>query len=140
MLLLWIGLVALLFSSEGGAEEVDPYSLAIVKVELELRKGGRKVIIASHQKQLLRMGDAISIALIKVLDDESLKDPQAIREFLPLIQTAFAEPKLIERETDKKPKITGVLLEYLKGCTSDSTLEREIEQTIAFTRQSVSRR
>lgn len=116
-----------------GAQSVDdPYSLNLVSSELKLNRGGRRVIRSWSQKRLPLMGDAISVALLKVMDDSDMKNADRIRDILPVIRDSFSRPELIEVEVDKKPKVTIFLLTYLRHNISDSQIQSEIQQTIEF--------
>ncbi len=56
-----------------------------------------------------------------------------MKDFLPIIRDSFGRPELISAEVDKKPKVTLLLLDYLRlKMTSDSQTQLDIDQTIEF--------
>jgi len=108
----------------------DPYEIQLVQGALSARSGAEKIVRSVTQKHLSRLGDRASIALLKILDETELTDPQTIRAFLPLIEVAFAEPRFISLEVDKKPSITLLLLNHLREAVGDENTQRAIQQTI----------
>jgi hypothetical protein len=60
-----------------------------------------------------RLGDSVSIALLRILDEQELVDPKTVQTFLPLIRDSFSYPPIIALQVDKKPKVTLFLLKYL---------------------------
>src|SRR5258708_32079851 len=77
----------------GQVDENDPYSVKFVQTTI--RNRGQGTVIAKSQTHLARMGDGISIALLKALSDRELSDPHTIEVFLPIIRGAFSEPQLV---------------------------------------------
>jgi hypothetical protein len=117
---------------DGQSEAPDPYSIGLVKFELQMRSGGRKVIHGFSQKGLVRLGDGVSDAILKILDDQELTRPDAVRNFLPIIRDSFAEPRLISIEADKTPRVTLFLLDYLKQRVNDAQTQQDIQETVDF--------
>ena len=76
------------------SEDADPYSVHLVRMAMETRSKG--VFIAKVQTHLARMGDQVSIALIKDLNETDLVDPHKVEEYLPLIRDCFSDPHQIE--------------------------------------------
>lgn len=134
ILLLLCFVFTLVVSSSGQSESSDPYSMKAVAGALAMRSGGRKVIISVIQKHLSRLGDGVSIALLKILDQPELVDPSRVQDYLPIICDSFAAPKLISSDVDKKPKVTLFLLTYLLRNVGDARVQQEIQQTIEFVR------
>jgi hypothetical protein len=99
---------------------------------LAMRSEGRTVIISVTQKQLARLGDGVSVAMLKILDQHELRDAQKVRDILPIIRDSFAEPQFIAVEADRKPKVTVFLLNYLLHNVSDTQVQQEIKETIEF--------
>lgn len=120
------------------SDEGDPYSLNTVQFELRMRSGGKRVTHSWTQKQLARIGDGVSIALIKILDERDLDNPQIVSDFLPIIRDSFAQPQLISEEVNKKPKVTLVLLRYLRQNVSNAQTQKDIEETIRFVTEKAS--
>lgn len=113
----------------------DPYSVSLIKFELSMRSGGRKMIHSYAQKGLYRLGDGASVALLKTLEAEALKNPQTVREILPIIRDSFSQPEQIEADTDQNPKVTIFLLNHLHQNIQDDQVRSEIQQTIDFVKQ-----
>jgi hypothetical protein len=113
----------------------DPDSLDAVRVELQLNSGGRRVTHSWSQKRLVLLGDRMSIAIVKILDEQDLKNPGNVSSFLPLIRTSFSNPQFVSIESDKEPKVTFLLLQYLRQNVEDAQVQQEIEQTIEFVRE-----
>lgn len=110
----------------GAAAQTDSgYSVIEVK---ELLKQPSGFSSSFSEKQVNRLGDRISIALMKIYSQDDLKDPRNIKRYLPLITDAFRFPQLVAAE-DREPRITLVLLEFLQGQVRDKTLQAEILKT-----------
>jgi hypothetical protein len=58
-----------------------------------------------------------------------------VKDYLPLIQTAFDELKFIAIEANKKKQVTLFLLAYLQQHISDTRVQRQIQQTLEIVRQ-----
>jgi hypothetical protein len=112
------------------SEDADPYSLQLVRTAMQTRSKG--VIIAKVQTHIARMGDRVSIALIKDLNETDLVDPRKVEEFLPIIRDCFSQPRQIQLEMDKKPKVTLFLLRYVRQNVYDPQVQRDLDQTIRF--------
>ena len=118
--------------SNCAAQEEDPYSTHLVRALLQ-----SPVLQATGfgEKQLNRLGDRVSIALVKILKEEELKNPQEIRKILPLIRGAFVAPQIITVPEDKKPAVTLLLLNYLEAAVQDGALRKEIVDLIEFVKE-----
>jgi hypothetical protein len=125
-------LVVCASGSGNDPEQAEPYAIKIVEFELRMRSGGRKIIHGYSLKELHRLGDGVSIAIIKILDRPHLTDPQVVGSFLPIIEAAFAYPDLILRETDKHPRISLLLLDYLSHNVPDLEIQKDIQRTREF--------
>jgi hypothetical protein len=124
------GMLCLPISTVGQFEEADPYSVKLVQAALRTRSGG--LTIAKVQTHLARMGDAASIALLKIFNEAELEDPHIVEVFLPIIRDSFSQPQLISVDIDKKPMITLFLLKQLKRNIADAQTQGDIDETIKF--------
>ena len=115
-----------------GPEGSDPYSLELVRFSLRMRSGGKKYIQSTIQKQLTRLGDKVSVALLKILDEHQLADSQIVRDLLPIVRDAFSVPELISSEEDKQPQVTRFLLKHLEREFFDPQIKRDIRETLQF--------
>lgn len=117
-LIVWlvaVSFVPLLNAQTEGAD--DPYSLGMVSFELKMNSGGRRVVHSWSQKRLARLGDGVSIALLKILGPDELKE--RVTDYMPIIRASFAEPESISLETNKDPKVTLFLLGCLRQSIGD---------------------
>ena len=126
--------MALVFGlvSDRSVEEPDPDSTNVVRFELEMRSKGKKVIHSWSAKRLTRLGDAASVALIQILDNDDFNNREIVQDFLPIIRDSFSVPSAVAREIDRNPMVTLFLLNYLKRNTTDTEALAEIERTIRF--------
>jgi hypothetical protein len=113
-------------------EEDGPYSIHLVRKLLQ-----SPVLQATGfgEKQVNRLGDRVSIALIKILNEEDLRNPEEVRKILPLIRAAFVAPQIITVPEDKKPAVTLLLLNYLETTVQDGILKKEILDLKDFVRE-----
>jgi hypothetical protein len=121
--------IAILFSTCAAQVRDDPYSIHLVQSLLQypVQQG-----TGFSEKQVNRLGDRVSIALIKILSEQEMRNPQKIREILPLIRTAFLAPQIITAPEDKKPAVTLLLLSYLESTVQDGILKKEIVDLTDF--------
>jgi len=122
----------LLAGAAHGQSMTDPYSLNLVSTELKVNSSGRRVIRSWSQKRLVELGDGVSVALLKLVADSDLRDPEKVGDILPIIRDAFSQPELIAIEVDKKPTVTVFLLNYIRQNIADSRTQSEIRTTMDF--------
>lgn len=122
----------LLAASVYGQSMADPYSLNLVSSELKMNSAGPRVVRSWAQKRLVLLGDGVSVALLKLLDDSDFRNPQKVRDLLPIIRDAFSQPNSIAIEADKKPAVTIFLLNYIRVNISDPQAQSDIRRTIDF--------
>ena len=132
-----ISLITMGFAVSQGedSDKSDVYSLRTVEFELRMRSGGMNVIHGFTQKRLARLGDAVGIALLKILSIQQMQNSQTVKDLLPIVRDAFDHPELISVDSDKNPKVTVFLLDYLIHNVSDTQTRQDIEETIAFVKQ-----
>jgi len=85
-------------------------------------------------KQLSRMGDAAAVAITKVIAGKKI-DQVIIDRLLVILKTAFSAPRIVENESDRKPRAALFILQVVERLTSSSEqrgrileLRRELEQ------------
>jgi L-2-hydroxyglutarate oxidase LhgO len=110
----------------------DDYSISVVK---NLMQQSPHLATGFSEKQSDRLGDRVSIALLKILDDKDLRDPQTIKKILPLIRGAFIAPRAISIPEGRKPKVTFFLLRYLKENAQNQNLKNEIAEVMDFIKE-----
>jgi hypothetical protein len=116
----------------GQSEPENAYSISVVEMAWRMRSGETKIITSPIQKNLARLGDGVSIALLKILDEQVLTNPKAIKNYLSIVRDAFEQPQFISIESDKQPKVTLFLLSRLQREIADPETRQEIQQTIDF--------
>ena len=117
-------------------QDEDRYGIHSVKEALLEQSEG--ITDSSTEKYIYRLGDKVSVALLKILKEEELSDPKKIRQILPIIQKAFAGLQFVSVTEDRKPKVTLFLLTYLQTNLKDPALKKEIAQLIDFIKQKTS--
>ncbi|MDQ5845793.1 MAG: hypothetical protein M3539_10925 [Acidobacteriota bacterium] len=115
----------------------DAYSIHLVE---NLLQYPTQLGAGFTEKQLNRLGDRVSIALLKILPEGELSNPQKVRSFLPLIRAAFLYPNLISIGEDRKPKVTLFLLRHLENEAKDRWLKEEIVQLRDFVKEKTKNR
>src|SRR5215213_9861797 len=119
----------LIFSSVFAQDKIkeqdeDIYSIKLVKESV--KNPDLALGFSVTEKHINRLGDRVSIALLKIYDAESLKDPQNIRNYLPIVRAAFVAPRIIRLAEDRKPEVTMFLLTYLEREITDTNLKSQI--------------
>ena len=80
------------------------------------------------QTVLAHLGDDGAVLATKVLADGKLT-PKTIGGALIIVETSFAEPKLVEVTADREPRTSLLLLKYLEFSTSDAESRKNIADT-----------
>ena len=119
------------------SEESDPYSVQLLRVAMKTRSEG--IFIAKVQTHMARMGDKVSIALLKDLSESELVDRNKVEEYLPIIQESFSQPQFIEVEIDKRPKVTMFLLKYVRQGVLDARVQQDVDNTMRFVEEKTSK-
>jgi hypothetical protein len=139
-----LGLLSLSLFATGGARQLgaagqhatekkgDAYSIRLVE---NLLRNPTQLGAGFAEREVSRLGDRVSIALLKVLGEEELSSPQKIRTFLPLIRSAFLSPELISIAEDREPKVTVFLLKHLESEAKDPRLKEELTQLIRYVKE-----
>ena len=133
-----------------GQIRTDPYSLSFVKSAFE-SFGGKQGVFGAQIHQfnnnspgLPQLGDGISIAALKLYGLDELVIPEKTRTYFTLAMFSFSDRKRVLEKSDKDPRITSLVLdylqekeqssprtewviEYLKGCTKDFSCSFENE-------------
>jgi len=115
----------------------DPYSLSIVRSRLRLPPG---VSTASLDKNVYRLGDKASVALLKILREDQLTDRETVGRVLRLVSDAFSRPELIGVPEDRDPGVTLFLLSYLERSVADKKLKEQISRVRQLLPRAVTRR
>ncbi len=118
-----------------GPAKPDPYSLSVLRFELKMQSTGLRVNTTWGDKYLARMGDGVAVGLIKIVGWDGMKDPERVKQLLPILLKGFSQPRFIVKEDDKNPAVTLLLLDYLKQNTTDGNVRKRIEETILAIQQ-----
>jgi hypothetical protein len=90
-------------------EPEGPYSVTTMRNFLDFPES---LSTGFAEKRINRLGDGASIALMKILSSEQLRDPVIEDRILTLLNMAFQAPAIVRPE-DRHPKVTLLLLSYL---------------------------
>ena len=134
---------ALLFFSSGFAQDKikeqdeDIYSIRLVRESV--KNPDLALGFSVTEKHINWLGDRVSIALLKIYDADGLKDPQNIRNYLPIVRAAFVAPRIVRLPEDRKPRVTMFLLTHLEGEVTDPNLKVQISDAIGYIRDQTSK-
>lgn len=132
-------LFALLFTSTAFAQDKvrehdqDLYSVRLVKESV--KNPDLALGFSVTEKHVNRLGDRVSIALLKIYDAGELKDPQNIKNYLPIVRAAFVSPRIVRLAEDRKPKVTLFLLTYLGREVRDANLKTQISEAVRYIKE-----
>jgi hypothetical protein len=115
----------------------DVYSIQLVKESVknpEMALG-----FSVTEKHINWLGDGVSIALLKIYDQDGLKDPQNIKNYLPIVRAAFVAPHIVRLPEDRKPMVTMFLLTYLEANVTDANLKVQISDAVSYVREQTSK-
>ncbi len=90
-------------------EPEGPYSVTTMRNFLDFPES---LSTGFAEKRINRLGDGASIALMKILSSDQLRDPVIEDRILTLLNMAFQAPAIVRPE-DRHPKVTLLLLSYL---------------------------
>jgi len=110
----------------------DGYSIPIVTNLLKSQTG---LSTGFSEKQVNRLGDRVSIALLKILEETDFKDAQKVKSILPLIKASFLFPELIKYREDRNPKVTLFMLQKIESDIEDDKLKSDITELIEFIKE-----
>ena len=84
-----------------------------------------------------RLGDKISVALLKIYTKDEIYDQANINRFLPIIRAAFSFPEVLSAQ-ERTPKVTLPLLSRLESKTADPELKKKILEVSEFVKKKTS--
>lgn len=87
------------------------------------------------QRDVPRLGDSVSVSLLKLYTEEELLQPKTLQRALQGIREAFSSPCSIALPSDKVPSVTGFLLTNLERRIEDKTLRGQVLDTLAYVKQ-----
>ena len=123
--------------------KADPYHTTFVKSAFESFKDSEKrgggllslqiKYFTNNIPSLTQLGDSTSIAVLKLYSLDELLKTENIRPFLPIISLSFSDSHNVLNETDRSPRVTSVVLDYLQTKVSDPEILRIIAKLKACT-------
>jgi len=116
---------------EKGCE--DDYSTPTIVWFMKLRQGIS--IGALDERDVPRLGDAASIALLKLYSEEELLQPKTLQRALQGIRESFSSTCSTKLPSDKAPRVTVFLLEDLARQTKDYQSKVQILDTLTYVKQ-----
>lgn len=75
---------------------------------------GMIVLDSFREKAIQRSGDSAAVAIAKVVSDADLQSPTTMTRVLFILRMAFSAHQIIEVCSDRDPRMTMILLEYLR--------------------------
>jgi hypothetical protein len=129
-------LIGSCFGLAGQQPSPDPYSLVAVRGLMDRVSQG--VTLGIDVKVVTRLGDRCAVAILKIVDQQDLKDPRKATVIVTMIHNSFAYPQNITVDEDKDPRVSLFLLAYLLEKVNDAQLQRQIQQTIEFVKTKTS--
>lgn len=134
---LWVAIllagVPSMMSGESSAGCPDLYDLEVVRAALKFESIG--VVFGPTQRQIARLGDRVSISLLKILDEKDRAKPQVVGSFLPVVRAAFTSPQFISNIQDRRPDVTLLFLEWVRAQTGDAELKAKISEVEVFVKR-----
>jgi len=115
----------------------ETYDVPLVKGLLQHPEG---LGWSGFDKQVNRLGDRVSIALLKILEEKDFQSPQTVKSVLQLIRHSFLFPQLISIPADKEPRVTLFLLTHMENELKDPASKEQISQLIKFVKTQTSKR
>lgn len=122
-------LVMLLMMPSVSGQSNDPYSLKFVS---QLMEHYGRFSSGWDEKGLTRLGDKGAIALIKLSSLDSWNDPALVHMAMGIIRDSFSHPELIENPSDRHPRVTNLLLSWLRSLHKDHETRNDIDRTQQF--------
>lgn len=83
---------------------------------------------------LAQLGDAASIATLKIYDRDDLVKPENAANYLIVVRNAFSDKSHVLNKSDLEPKVTLFILSYLE---EKETTEPLLEKRIAYLKRCV---
>jgi len=133
--------ISLVCQDKGGAPQLTAYSINFVASALEFFADPPHRPVASFESKrftnlspsLPQLGDAVTIAVLKILDRNELLAPKETNSYLLIVREAFSDRTKVTEKTNADPKATFFVLDYLQEKVGD----RNVQKRIAYLRQCI---
>jgi hypothetical protein len=94
----------------------DRYSISVVSAALQfLKRGGNSIEAKGHIWPLLKLGDSVSIATLKIYSTDELLQTENTQAYLTAVRNAFSSRSSVLEKSDTNPRVTLLVLSYLRG-------------------------
>jgi hypothetical protein len=123
--------------------QADPYHMTFVRSafesfkDSEKRGGGLSSLqikyFTNNDPSLTQLGDSTSIAVLKLYNLDELVKTENMRPYLPIISLSFSDSHNVFNETDRSPRVTTVVLDYLQQKVYDQEILRIVAKLKACT-------
>ena len=116
--------------------QIDPYNTIFVKSAFESFKESEKLgIYTSFQTKhftnnfpsLTQLGDSTSIAILKLYTLDELTMPENARPYISIVWLSFSDSHRVLDETDRSPRVTSLVLDYLQQKVPDQRIKNAID-------------
>ena len=120
-------------SDDLSVADADLYSLAFVHSAMDYFSPGGGGWEAESKRytnlkpSLPQMGDAVSIAVLKIYDLDKLIRPVNAEAYLTVVRNSFVNRSRVLEESNRRPRVTSLVLLYLEEKeTEDAGLRKRI--------------
>jgi len=81
------------------------------------------------EKAVYRSGDRIAVGIVQGFTEAELVDPKRLDRILSVLRLSFSQPQLITNEDDRSPRVTSLLLRFLRNELKGTRMEQRIADT-----------
>ena len=82
-----------------------------------------------NSPSLHQLGDAVSIAVLKICTLDELIKPENARTYLTIVRNSFADRSKVLEKSDQDPRVTSLMLDYFE---QKELLEPLLEKRVAY--------
>jgi hypothetical protein len=100
-------------------------------VRQALTQAYQQTYTSTTQKQLQRLGDASAVALTKIVGEKGL-DEHDVEPILLLLELSYNDLRFVENDSDRRPRTTLFVLNYLDLVTKTTKLKGKISNVRSF--------
>ncbi len=116
--------------------QIDPYHTTYVRSAFESFKESEKhgtytsfqlKYFTNNSPSLTQLGDSASIAALKLFTLDELTIPENTRPYLTIVSLSFSDSQRVLVETDRRPRVTSLVLDYLHQKVPDPRTRKIID-------------
>jgi len=93
---------------------------------------------STDAKELGWIGDGSAVALAKIIGGRAL-EKRDLEAMLQIVTLSYSDPRIVKVDSDREPRATLFLLNYLDLATNDAKLKERIGSTRAYVRDQYAR-